>query len=174
MAHLQQSWSSDGDLVISLVGYDVQAIVAATETEWVIVVSDLDGNIAKVEKRATFDEAEQRAQQLLVGDEWLEPWIKNCQHHLLTLEERIWQKVLKGTHDNDCDLWMASCKKYSSGNEGPGRISVNTAPRVNKWMSVPRVVYELEHGPIPENAKVRHLCGHVRCINLLHLWLDES
>lgn len=74
-----------------------------------------------------------------------------------TPEERFWPKVDKS---GDCWLWTAACT-YA----GYGQFGVAYAYQVFAH----RFAWELEHGPIPDDMEIDHLCGTRNCVRVSHL-----
>jgi hypothetical protein len=60
----------------------------------------------------------------------------------------------------DCKIWANACDR------GYGRISIG-----GKVFRVHRVVWELEHGPIPDGLTIDHLCRVRNCVNTEHMEL---
>ena len=90
--------------------------------------------------------------------------------------ERIWSKIDRKGPD-DCWLWLGSSVVHN-GDMIYGCLIERVGPRhLNKHLKIPshRLVYWLEHGPIPDGLVVRHRCtefGHSndgRCCNPRHL-----
>lgn len=69
--------------------------------------------------------------------------------------------LLVPDHYTDCILWGGE-----SSRNGYGRISVLGVKR-----QVHRVLWELEHGPIPEGMVLDHLCRNRHCVNTAHMEL---
>lgn len=79
----------------------------------------------------------------------------------LDLKVRIARNL---TQEGDCLVWT-----YSNSKEGYGFIKI-----AGKTKRVHRVVWELEHGEIPEGMVVRHTCDNPPCAKLLHLVLGTK
>ena len=77
----------------------------------------------------------------------------------LTLEERL-RSSIGPPDENGCRPWTGHLTS------GYGRISVGYAER-----KVVRVLWEMEHGPIPSGLHVCHRCDNPACCAVEHLWL---
>ena len=76
----------------------------------------------------------------------------------LLITDRI-EQYTKRT--DTCWFWTGRCDK-----DGYGRMKI-----AGKHYRVPRVVWEINNGPIPPNQIVRHSCDVSACINPAHLLL---
>lgn len=76
----------------------------------------------------------------------------------LTIEERFWAKVNKGSSDN-CWLWTACVDKDGYGFFWNGA----------KQGFAHRYAYEWFVGPIPKGLQIDHLCRVRNCVNPDHL-----
>jgi hypothetical protein len=77
------------------------------------------------------------------------------------LATRLWRRVNKPA--TGCWVWTGYCNK-----KGYGVIGVHA----NKIDLVHRVVWRLQHGDIPEGAKVLHKCDNPPCVR--HLFLGTQ
>lgn len=77
-----------------------------------------------------------------------------------TLEQRLWSKI---DCSSDCWLWTAS-----TNTKGYGQIKFK-----GTMLRVPRVVWELTHGPIPPGMFVCHRCDNPPCCRPEHLFLGS-
>jgi len=75
----------------------------------------------------------------------------------ISLEERFWPKVGKGT-DGECWEWRASRRR------GYGQFKFQ-----GRALLAHRVAYELLVGPIPAHLELDHLCRNRACVNPAHL-----
>lgn len=80
-----------------------------------------------------------------------------------SLEERLWRQV---DRTGDCWLWTGNA---SLGGYG----SIGVSPERRREL-VHRVVWELTHGPIPEDRHVSRLCGQKLCVRPSHLQLSAT
>lgn len=71
----------------------------------------------------------------------------------------------KSTVDGRCILWQGA----RHDRDGWGLIKVD-----GKVKRVHRVAWEIEKGPIPEGANVRHTCTNRNCWNTAHLVLSTD
>lgn len=71
----------------------------------------------------------------------------------------------KSTVEGRCILWQGA----RHDRDGWGLIKVD-----GKVKRVHRVAWEIENGPIPEGAKVRHTCPNRNCWNTAHLVLGDQ
>ena len=84
---------------------------------------------------------------------------------MLTPEQtaKFWGKVRKGNMTCDCWQWTgARCGKY-------GAMSIN-----NYYVSVHRISYILNHGPIDQTKYISQTCNNDLCVNPAHLKLLEK
>jgi hypothetical protein len=76
--------------------------------------------------------------------------------------ESFWAKAYRRGDDPDaCWIWGGNLNDL-----GYGRVRVQ-----GRLRSAHRVAYELAHGPIPEDAQVRHRCPEPACVRPEHLLL---
>lgn len=77
---------------------------------------------------------------------------------LPTLEQRIWTKIDRRGPD-DCWEWTGARDE-----NGYGRIR-----HEGEKARAHRLVYEITHGPLPEDLFIRHRCDNPPCVNPAHL-----
>jgi hypothetical protein len=75
--------------------------------------------------------------------------------------DRIYSRIDRDP--SGCWLWRGA--KDQKG-YGTARFPVNGVNRVG---NVHRIVYEIEHGPIPKGLTLDHLCRNPSCVNPKHL-----
>lgn len=73
-----------------------------------------------------------------------------------SLEDRFWSKVVK----TDC-CWIWTGGRFQNGY---GKITID-----GKQQRAHRVAFEMEFGPLPEDALLEHTCGNRLCVNPAHL-----
>ena len=87
--------------------------------------------------------------------------------NFMTIEERFWSKVIKGSA-GDCWHWTGAKLP-----KGYGKFSVG--PRATrKIINAHRIAWELTNGPIPEGIWVLHDCDNPSCCNPMHLYLGTN
>lgn len=77
-------------------------------------------------------------------------------------EERFWLYVEKSSNESECYNWIGAIDAY-----GYGVFRVQIPRRMNK--KVHRISWELEHGCIPSNMTIDHMCNNTKCVNVMHL-----
>jgi hypothetical protein len=77
--------------------------------------------------------------------------------------DRARQRIVAG--DNDCAI-----STYSVGSHGYAQIGWTEGGKSHMRLAH-RVVWEAEHGEIPEGMTVDHLCKTRKCVNVDHLRL---
>ena len=77
----------------------------------------------------------------------------------LPIAERLPKFIERGAPDTDCWTWLGELDK-----DGYGTIRIG-----KKHHRVPRLVYELERGPIAPGQQLDHLCRVRHCVNPDHL-----
>lgn len=77
------------------------------------------------------------------------------------LTDRYWAKVVFGP---ECWGWSGGTTVWGYGVVGAGR-------KGSGMLLAHRVSYQLEYGPIPNGAFVRHVCDNPPCTNPAHLVL---
>lgn len=85
----------------------------------------------------------------------------------MTLEERLWSKVVKS--DEDCWLWTGRTRTPS----GYGRIWDGESRHNPKLILAHRLVWTLTFGPIPDGMEVCHSCDTPACVRPDHLFLGS-
>lgn len=81
------------------------------------------------------------------------------EYHMVTLRERIEPRLIR--NEDGCLIWPGA-----TTNTGYGRINRRTNPGTEL---VHRIMYELEHGPIPDGLVIDHLCRTTLCAEVTHL-----
>lgn len=80
-----------------------------------------------------------------------------------SIEDRIASRTDKQPERDGCWLWTGATSA-----SGHARMR---DPRVGETRFVYRIVYELEHGPIPDGMEVDHKCRVPSCVRVSHLQL---
>jgi len=80
------------------------------------------------------------------------------------LGDRLWAKVDRSGGPEACWPWTGATTHFGHGNIRHGSATLITS----------RVVWELTHGPIPEDQYVLHSCDNPPCCNPAHLFLGTK
>jgi predicted XRE-type DNA-binding protein len=88
------------------------------------------------------------------------------QARLLLLEQRLWNKTIKGGPD-ECWEWQGSKHRFGHGRIGAG-------PGTRRLLYTHRLSWEIHNGPIPEGMCVLHRCDNPPCSNPDHLFLGTK
>lgn len=78
--------------------------------------------------------------------------------------KNILSKCFPGALNGMCWFWMGAMNK-----EGYGMISIS-----GKKLRVHRLMYAAFKGELKDGEKVWHTCKHTKCVNPLHLELDNQ
>lgn len=81
-----------------------------------------------------------------------------------TLEQRYWEKVIKGKDINDCWKWKATKSEFGYGYMNHKK----------KTLMAHRASYMIHYGKIKEGLSVLHKCDNPECSNPLHLFLGTQ
>jgi hypothetical protein len=94
-----------------------------------------------------------------------------CSHQFPhnTLEQRLWNQIIKTDNTDDCWNWVGpvNSKKYGSLCLATKRKGVRKSTRFYAH----RLAWELTNGPISDGLFVCHKCDNPRCCNPNHLFL---
>ena len=82
-------------------------------------------------------------------------------HYRPPISDRFWSRV---DRSGDCWLWTGTIQ-----HGGYGVLRIN-----GKTMRAHRLAWEFEHGEIPENMVVMHICDNPRCVRVSHLRLGTQ
>ncbi len=78
--------------------------------------------------------------------------------------DRFWSHVDRDS--GDCWLWTAALLQGG----GYGRFSLGSrSDGTRRMVYAHRFAYELEHGSVPEDLEIDHLCRTRRCVRVDHL-----
>ena len=86
----------------------------------------------------------------------------------------FWRNVDLPEDENGCWEWNVPRKRKRKMKRG-GRRS--PSPRITwqgRCMQAHRVAWTLRHGEVPDDLKVRRLCGNLRCCNPAHMDLGKG
>jgi DNA-binding transcriptional regulator YiaG len=83
---------------------------------------------------------------------------------VVPLEEKFWAKVGEPDPTTGCMIWQG----YRRPNKAP---IIHEGGAKSRALSVHRVAWEFEHGPIPDGLHVLHRCDNMHCVNVEHLFL---
>lgn len=83
-----------------------------------------------------------------------------------SLADRFWEKVEK---TDGCWIWTG--QKHPNGY---GLIDLKTRGARRIVLIASRVIWEWEHGPIPDGMQVCHTCDFPPCVRLDHLFLGTN
>lgn len=81
-----------------------------------------------------------------------------------TAEEHLWKRVDRSPHENACWVWTGRRTE-----KGYGEFTYTTVDGRARHIRAHRAVWELTHGPIPDDAPLDHHCQNRLCVNPEHL-----
>lgn len=65
--------------------------------------------------------------------------------------------------ETTCLVWTGPMRKVKSRNDTRPQMKVK-----DKWLYVARFVWAVLYEPLPDTARLRNVCGNVRCVNPDH------